>query len=220
MDGFYLPPKPAIIIPQAARVIRPGDPKFMPSVEQAMLGGIGINAFSGGAGGSTGRPFAGVSAASVTQGVGNSGSNGFTYRTVLAPGAISNYGDFCKIVFQSGSGGAATITKAYIDLLSSTYGFASESPKQILFSGSASIAIGAANTEGASDVLTFPIDQSQSYVISHYYAGVPAQAATSSTSLPTGWTQYYKSGDEAGTTGVVSGYTANTVINSVKRIEV
>lgn len=175
-----------------------------------------LNHLTGFGVGSGVRPFAGATAASVSQS-GTSGINGFSYRTVLAPGAISNYGDFSKYAFQSGSGGALTLTKAYVGILANTWDFTT-TPKQILFGGGASCVIGAANTEGLSDQMTFAIDPSQSYVVSFYCPSAPAQSAVSG-SLPSGWTQYYKNADDAATEAP-TGFIANTQITAFKRLEV
>lgn len=167
--------------------------------------------------GVAGRPFAGTSAAAVTQGASTGGSQGFTYRTVIASSAIGAYSDFSRFVWQSGSGGALNLTKAYIGILANTCDF-SATPTQILFSGGAALAIGSSSTEGQSDIMSFAINAGINYVISQYFNAVPANSALSA-SLPSGWTQHYKSGDDAATV-TTSGYTPNTVINAFKRLEV
>lgn len=165
--------------------------------------------------GAGGRPFAGVTAASATLS-GNNGGAGFTYRTVLAPGAISSYGDFCRLVWQSGSSGAGVTLKSTIGILSGTYGFAA-TPTNITQSGNASWSISGASTEGSSDILSFPIDPSQSYVIATYISG--GGSGAQQTGLPTGWTQYYLNADDVTNTSP-SGYTSNTNIMALKRLEV
>lgn len=170
---------------------------------------IGFGAFSAG--------FAGASAAVITLPSGDNAYNGFTIRTVLASSAFSNYGSFSRFTWQGGSGAGINITKAYIGPLSSTYGF-STAPTQILFAGSSGINIPTVSQDGISDIMPFSIDPATSYVVAFYMAGVPASGA-SQTSLPTGWTQYYKSGDDAATTSP-SGYTTDTKIVGLKRIEV
>ena len=65
--------------------------------------------------------------------------------------------------------------------------------------------------------MSFPLGSGVSYVLSHYFSGVPAQAATSS--LPSNVTQYFISGDDAATVSA-SGYSSNSVLNFLKRVEV
>ena len=149
--------------------------------------------------------------------------NGYTMRTVILSGLLSNTGKkYCRVTFYAQDVTLGlTIDGAYIQTQGAgdAYDF-STTPVQLLFDGgSAGFAI-AAGASKATDTATFTIPAGTNIVISCHTSANSGIGGKSG--LATGSRLYFKAGaSEAGTVDV-TGYTASTdgTVWPIGRIEV
>ena len=144
------------------------------------------------------------------------GWGGLTLRQKIPASAFAS-GSMIRLTLRAGTGAACVIGKAYIQQKAASgdaYDFAS-TPVQLLFSGSAGVSIAAA-TELVTDPLSFSVDDSKDHVVSMYItSGDTARKSTLS-----GWSSYYKTGDDAATVNATGYSSSSFAANLIRKIEV
>jgi hypothetical protein len=139
--------------------------------------------------------------------------NSFTMRQVIAAAQVSASGSQVVVTFGGDGSGTFTITKAYIGHQGAgdAYDF-DTTPVQLTFGGNAGFTVTDAQ-EISSDPATFALDETQNLVISFYVPSSAGDDFGTQTTL-TGWSSYFKSGDDAATVNA-TGYTAYTATRNV-----
>jgi hypothetical protein len=152
-----------------------------------------------------------VTASSWTKSGDSSGWSGYTLRTVIPSGAISQYGSKCRLTISSVG---MVVANAYFQEGSSSgdpYDFAS-TPVQILFGGSGSYSGGSVLT----DEIAVSIQSGKRYVAAFYFSGTTSIGVNASLST---WTEAYKLGSDASTVNA-TGYTTVAQAALVNKLEV
>lgn len=133
------------------------------------------------------------------------GWSGYTPRNIISSSVISNAGlAYVRVTFKSGVAGGMVVSNAYIGQKADTgdvYDFKS-TPVELLFSGVSGFSIGA-NTSIVSDSAAFSIPSGKDIIVSLYISSGYARVNNS----VTGWSNYYSSGNSAGTVNA-SGYSS------------
>jgi hypothetical protein len=138
--------------------------------------------------------------------------NNFTLRQVIASAQLSaSGGTKIRITFKAGSAAAGlTLTKVYIGNHPGTGdAYDMTGPVQLLFGGSASSGAIASNTTKASDGVPFTRIAGRDLIVAMYTASAGVNNYAKRVTL-TGYSNYYKSGDDAATADA-TGYTSYSV---------
>lgn len=136
----------------------------------------------------------------------SAGWSGYTVRHRVTTAQIVATGTKVRVTLRAGSS-VMNVGKCYIGLAAASgdpYDYAS-TPTQIFFGGNPGVSV-AANTNVLSDEATFTIDDTTDLILTVYFSGAAAFANRSGQS---GWSQYYKSGDDAVTVNA-SGYSGGS----------
>jgi len=159
-----------------------------------------------------------VTAAQWTKEAGSGASwGGFTFRVVVPTSALVA-GSKIRLTCQSSDTSGCTISAMYVGAAAASgddYDFAT-TPTPVLFSGSASAAIGAASSL-VSDPTTFTVDASKPLIISTYMS---VAGRTANITTLAGWVTRYKSGNDAATVNATGYSTSAYAANFVTKIEV
>jgi len=128
-----------------------------------------------------------------------------------------------RAYFEAGAAQALTVSKAYVEHKAGSgdvYDFAT-TPRQFLFSGSASKAITAGTTE-VTDWLTFTYDKTTDLLIAFYAGGgVGSDMSRGKTGLSANIIEYYFLADEAATVNKSAGYNVTASrLQAINKIEV
>lgn len=224
IDGFLLPPKPAIIIPRPSEIVRPVDPRFfVPHQDRKNHAANLINpyVFAAAGGGFLGVTTAGPGATASSNNLAN-----FNIAIVIAAAGVSTSGTQCRVTFRSGSAGSGLIIdSAYIGH-ANTGGAADPydfdgGQVQLTFDGgnSASGTVGL-STDKQSDIVNFAIDETKNLVIRFHINNSGNDDVAEAASVAN-WTSYrFAAADQSNLLNASSGYTSDTRIWGVKLVEV
>ncbi len=145
---------------------------------------------------------------SVTPSTDGSGFDGYTIRQVYGPSVLSASGSRVRLALTGGPFGGFSLDALYIGEQGSgnLYNMkaSAPAPTQFLFSGSGSCTLGSDQTL-FTDLLTFAIDDTKTYVIAAHINGTPDDMAVST---GTSVLAYQKAAVNEASTASVSGYTA------------
>jgi hypothetical protein len=154
-----------------------------------------------------------------TPNVNSTGWNGLTLRQVVPVSALAAGSRLRFLIRSSGNATGFSLAKAYVGLQAGSgdsYDFAS-TPGQLLFSGNPNATVPGSNASLLSDALNFVQDGTAPLLLSAYF---DATSNVGARSALTGWTSYFKAGDDAATVNATGYSSSANAANLFAQIEV